>query len=409
MAHESSPAPLTSAERIDSLDLLRGFALLGILLMNIQVFAMPGPAYTNPSNYGDLGGVNLWVWVLTHILADQKFMSLFSMLFGAGVCVFTERAMEKTGHAAALHYRRTFWLLVFGLIHAHLIWYGDILYSYALCGLLLYLFRRLSPRALLIWSAVFLLVPAVYSGFIQWAMPYIPAEAKAGMMQSWAPPAEKIQAEVSGYQGSWIEQQSQRHQSALMLETVVFAIHFFWRAMGMMLLGMALYKLGVLSGRRPPAFYTRMLLIGAILGISLSAWGVHWNFSHGWSLEASMFGGSLFNYFGSIALALAYVGLVIRLYQAQAAVGLQQRLRAVGRMAFSNYIAQSLLCTFVFYGFGLGLFGQVERWQQLLVVLAVWTLQLIWSPIWMRHFLFGPLEWLWRALSYMQRPRMRRV
>ena len=408
MSSITTAAPLAGAERIDSLDLLRGFALLGILLMNIQAFAMPGAAYSNPTNYGDLSGANLWVWVLNHVFADQKFMSLFSMLFGAGVCVFTDRALGKRRHAAALHYRRMFWLLVFGLIHAHLIWYGDILYSYALCGFLLYLFRRLSPRALLIWSAAFLLVPVIFHGFTQMAMPHIPEQAKAGMLESWAPPADRIQAEVAAYRGSWIEQQTQRHEGAVMLETLVFAIHFFWRAMGMMLLGMALYKLGVLSAQRSAGFYARMVAIGAPLGVSLSGIGVWWNFDRGWSLVHSMFGGSLFNYLGSIGLAIAYLGLVMLLFQRKAWLGLQRRLMAAGRMAFSNYIAQSLICISLFYGFGLGLFGQVERWQQLLVVFAVWIPQLIWSPIWLRHYRFGPLEWLWRALSYLQLPPMRR-
>ena len=193
-----------------------------------------------------------------------------------------------------------------------------------------------------------------------------------------------------------------------MLETLVFAIHFFWRAMGMMLLGMALYKLGVLSAQRSAGFYARMVAIGAPLGVSLSGIGVWWNFDRGWSLVHSMFGGSLFNYLGSIGLAIAYLGLVMLLFQRKAWLGLQRRLMAAGRMAFSNYIAQSLICISLFYGFGLGLFGQVERWQQLLVVFAVWIPQLIWSPIWLRHYRFGPLEWLWRALSYLQLPPMRR-
>ena len=382
--------PLLGKERINSLDLLRGFALLGILLMNIQVFAMPGSAYMNPSTYGDLQGINYWVWAITHVLVDQKFISLFSILFGAGVCVFTERAEHSSGGALGLHYRRMFWLLLFGLIHAHFIWYGDILVSYALCGFLVFWFRRLSVRALLIWSAVFFLIPVLYNGLTQLAMSEIPEQAKAGMLQSWAPSADKIQAEINAYTGSWVEQQAQRHKSALMLETL------------------ALYRMGALSGECSASFYNRLIVIGAIVGLGLSSWGVQWNFEHQWSLEHSMFGGSLFNYIGSIALTLAYLGPLMRAYQLGWITALQQRLMAVGRMAFSNYIAQSILCTFVFYGFGLGLFGSFERWQQLLVVLGVWLILLIWSPIWLKRYQFGPLEWLWRALSYWQMPPLRR-
>ena len=124
--------PTVQQERIQSLDVLRGFAILGILIMNVQSFAMPGAAYLNPMAYGDLTGPNKWVWILSHLFADQKFMTIFSILFGAGVVLFSESAEKKLGKSAGLHYRRTFWLLLIGLFHAHIIWYGDILVSYAL-------------------------------------------------------------------------------------------------------------------------------------------------------------------------------------------------------------------------------------------------------------------------------------
>ena len=405
---QSDTAPMSGQERIDSLDLLRGFALLGILLMNIQSFAMPSAAYTNPAAFGDLTGVNQWTWIFSHVLADQKFMSIFSMLFGAGVCIFAERAEHRRGGALGLHYRRMAWLLAFGLIHAHLLWYGDILYSYALCGFLLYWFRRCSPRRLLWFSAGFLLIPMLYNGVVQLSMGHMPAEALEGIRESWLPEPGELEREVAAYTGSWMEQQAQRHETAVMLETLVFSIHFFWRAMSMMLLGMALYKLHVFHARRLPIFYGRFALIGIPLGIGLSAWGVDYNFSHDWQMEQSMFAGGQFNYLGSVATALGYVGLVMLWAQSSRLRGLRSRLQAAGRMAFSNYIAQTLICTFLFYGFGLGWFGDVSRWQQLLVVLGVWVIQLIYSPLWLAHFRFGPLEWLWRALSYLQLPAMRR-
>ena len=144
----------TQPVRIAMLDVLRGFALLGILLMNIQSFSMPGAAYLNPYAYGDMEGANYWVWTLSHVLADQKFMGLFSMLFGVGVLVFCQRAEDKGHAAASLHYRRMGWLFLFGLAHGYLFWYGDILFSYALCGCLVFLMRRKSVKTLVVNAVV---------------------------------------------------------------------------------------------------------------------------------------------------------------------------------------------------------------------------------------------------------------
>ena len=136
-------SPVSSSDRIVSLDVLRGFAVLGILIMNIQSYSMIGAAYLNPNAFGDLTGLNKWVWILSHIFADSKFITIFSILFGAGIVLFTNKAAEKGRSAAGLHYRRTFWLFVIGLMHAYLLWYGDILVIYALCALFVFLFRRL--------------------------------------------------------------------------------------------------------------------------------------------------------------------------------------------------------------------------------------------------------------------------
>ena len=143
-------APVTADERIVSLDVLRGFAILGILIMNIQSFSMIGAAYLNPTAYGNLTGLNRVVWTLGHLFADMKFISIFSMLFGAGVVLFATRLESRGQRPGPVHYRRTFWLLVIGLAHGFLLWYGDILAIYALIGFIVYLFWRRSPLALLI-------------------------------------------------------------------------------------------------------------------------------------------------------------------------------------------------------------------------------------------------------------------
>ncbi len=392
--------PTSSTERIVSLDLLRGIAVLGILIMNIQSFSMISAAYINPTAYGDLTGINRWVWIISHILADNKFMSIFSMLFGAGIMIFTERAIDKGKKAGVLFYRRTFWLLVFGLMHAYLIWYGDILTTYALCGFLVFLFRKLNPKNLLIIAAAFFIIPIVMSLMAGVSMPGWSAEQYSESVDGWLPPAEKVQEEVSVYQGSWVEQMPARVDMAIFLQTFLFFWASFWRVTAMMLLGMTLYKLGVLSAAKSNAFYWRMALIGLSSGVLLSGFGVYQNFEANWFYDYSMFFGSLYNEIGSMAMAMGYIGIIMLMCKSLRFNGFKNLFTSVGKMAFTNYILMSVLAMFIFYGNGLGLFGMVERWEQVLFVIGIWLIILIISPIWLKYFYYGPLEWLWRILTY---------
>lgn len=386
--------------RIISLDVLRGVAVLGILIMNIQSFSMIGAAYINPTAYGDLTGINKWVWIISHIVASEKFMSIFSILFGAGIILFTDRALAKGRKTSAFHYRRMFWLLVFGLTHAYLIWYGDILVAYSLCGMLVYFFRKMSPKKLIIFGCLFFIVPvilAVGSGF---TISYWPEESYNQNMQSWLPDALIINENITAMQGSWMEQMAIRVPSAIFMQTFLFFWSSMWRVMSMMLLGMALYKWGVLSANRSNIFYFRLTLIGLIAGYTITSIGVHQNFAHNWSMEYSMFLGSQFNYFGSVLVALGYIGIVMLICKSNQFAGFKNLLSSVGKMAFTNYILMSLIAMFIFYGNGFGLFGQVERSIQILIVLAIWIVLLVISPLWLKKFRYGPLEWLWRVLSY---------
>ena len=157
---ETKVTPVRATERIVTLDVLRGFALFGILLMNIQSFAMPEAAYFIPAAYGDLTGANRVVWWFSYLFADQKFMTLFSMLFGAGIVLMTAKAEQSGRPTLGLHYRRMFWLLVIGLMHGYLLWSGDILALYAICGFIVYWFRRWPPRRLLIAGLIVFAVGA---------------------------------------------------------------------------------------------------------------------------------------------------------------------------------------------------------------------------------------------------------
>ncbi|MEO0473627.1 MAG: DUF418 domain-containing protein [Bacteroidota bacterium] len=297
MMKESSH-PIVRADRIQSLDVLRGFAILGILIMNIQSYAMPGAAYSNPMAFGDMTGLNKWVWILSHIFADQKFMTIFSILYGAGVVLVTQNAEKRNGKSAGLHYRRTFWLLLIGLIHAHLIWYGDILVPYAICACFVYFFRKVRPSRLLISGLVFLSVHTFIYLMMGWSLPYWPEEAVAGTRAGWLPDAATLEAEIQAFTGGFGERIAHNSTQALMLETVVFLLIFLWRAGGLMLVGMAFFKWGILTAQRSKTFYLRGWVISWAIGLPIVIYGVVQNYAADFSFEYAMFIGSQYNYWG---------------------------------------------------------------------------------------------------------------
>jgi len=398
--NESSLSPVLNSDRIISVDMLRGIAVLGILVMNIQYFSMPPAAYINPTAYGDLSGLNKWVWILSHILASEKFLSIFSMLFGAGVLLFTEHARIKGFNSASLHYRRMGWLLFFGLVHGYLLWSGDILVNYSLCGMLVYLFRNIRPAILIRIALSFFLVPLLLGLFFTWSLPGWTAEMVQNSLEGWQPGADTIGHYLEVYRGGWLEQMELRVPGSVYVETTYFFVQTFWRVMAMMLLGMALFKWRVLSGGLYSGFYQKMAIIGLGTGYILSGLGVYLNFRHAWSLEYSRYLGSQFNYIGSVAVALGYTALVMLLAGSAKGERIKRVLTSVGRMALSNYILMTLLCTLLFYGNGLGLYGSVERKFQVIFVPCIWIVLMIMSTLWLKRFRFGPLERIWRILTY---------
>lgn len=397
------------SERIVSIDLLRGFAVLGILIMNIQSFSMVGAAYLNPTAWGDLTGLNKWVWIFSNLIADSKFMSIFSMLFGVGIILFTERALAKGKRAGRLHYRRNFWLFVFGMVHAYLIWYGDILVAYSLCAFFAFVFRKLKPKTLFIYSILFFIVPIIFTIGSGMTIQYWPEESYNQNLQSWLPNTETIEAELTAMRGNWIEQMDKRVPGSIFMQTFLFFWQTFWRVMSMMLLGMALYKWGIITAQKSKSFYIKMSLIGLGLGYLLSGIGIIQNYSHNWSMDFSMFAGTMFNYIGSVSTALGYIALVMLLSKSISGTGFKSLISNVGKMAFTNYLFMSILCTFIFYGHGLGLFGKVERSAQILIVLAIWITIIVLSHFWLKAYRYGPLEWVWRVLTYWRKQPMKKT
>ena len=404
VASPSSPSPLPTqpSERIRSLDVLRGFALFGVLLMNMQAFADVFAIYMNPHAVGEISDLNFAMWAINRVLADAKFITIFSMLFGAGILLMSERAKARGARAAGLHYRRMGWMALFGFAHAILLWNGDILLAYAVFGMLAWLMRRFWLWAQLLVAALFLAIPLLFFG----ALDQVPAEDLAEMQEMWAPTAEYIEAKRAAMLGDYAGQIAERFKDwAGML---MFIVVFGWRILACMLLGMVCFRTGIFSAQRGKGFYWALVIVGFGVGLPLSGYGIHDHVATDWDMLRGMGVGSFFNYFGSLFAAFGWVGVVMLLCKSNALPWLRARLAAVGQMAFTNYIMQSVLCTLIFNGHGLGYFGQVERvWQQLLV-LGIFALQMSYSTLWLQRFRFGPLEWLWRALAYWQRPAMRR-
>lgn len=408
--------PVTSQERIASIDVLRGVALLGILTINIWGFSLPEIVFSDPRAVGGWSALNKEVWVFFHLLCEQKMMSLFSMLFGAGLIVMVQRSDTRRTSLTGIYYRRISWLLLFGLLHAYLLWDGDILVSYALCGFLLYPFRRLWPRTqILLGVLVFLSQVSIATGL---GLLEVRLQQLTGPnndrgtedQREWRRALEEemfssrdLDAEIARHHQGYAAQFGKRAEDNLSEELGGF---LFWsgpRAGGLMLIGMGLMQLGVFAAQRSFRFYTTLAVLGYLLGLPLVGYGIHDMTSHDFDEIRQYLWSGHFNYIGSLFVALGHIGLVMLICKASLLRWLTARLAAVGRMALSNYLMQSILCTTLFEGWGLGLFGKLDRSQLLGVVLAIWLLQLTLSSLWLRYFRFGPMEWLWRSLTYWKR------
>lgn len=402
-------APVSDAERLLSLDILRGVGVLGILIMNIQMFAMPEAAYFNPTVYGDLTGINFFVWLGSHLFAELKFMSIFSMLFGAGIVLLCSHVESQGGDPSRVFFRRTGWLMLFGLAHWIFLWVGDILFCYSLSALLAYLFRRVRPGWLLVWALVLLATGTGIYLLAQISMPYWPPEVAEGNGAYWNPGEEQIQKMLDAYRGGWLSQTPARLLSGVMFQIFGYLFFGLWRTLGLMLVGMALFKWGVLSGERSTTFYGVTALIGLAVGIPIVGYGAAQHIEHNWSQSHSMFGGTLFNYWGSICMALAYCSIIVMICKNKWLSGFQRLLAPVGQMAFTCYIMQTVICTTIFFGHGFGLYGFVPRWGQILMVFVVWGGLILFCRLWKARYRFGPLEWLWRSLTYQCKQPMRRT
>lgn len=411
----SGAAPIAVGERFQSIDTLRGVAVLGILPMNVLTgFALVTAAFMNPAVSGGFHGTNFWIWVVTHILLDMKMMTIFSMLFGAGMIVMTDRADARRASAAAVYYRRTGWLLLIGFLHAYVLWFGDILFSYALCGLLLFLARKWSPAVLITLGVALTFVGAILFfgiglllGFVRESDPESWNQFWPDMRAGFDPTPQQFADEVEARGGSVPGLLLWNASQTLMMQLVFMPLFGLWRLLGVMLIGAGLMKLGVFAAKRSNAFYAAMIAVGYAIGFSLIILGMRGGLRAGFDVVYVHMWGLNANYFGSLFVALGHVGLVMLVCRLGLLTAARQSLACVGRMALTNYLTQTLICMFIFSAWGLGLFERFDRTQLMLIVFGIWGLQILWSPIWLAHFRFGPAEWLWRTLTYWKRQPMR--
>ena len=416
----SGSAPIAPSERIESIDVVRGFAVLGILLMNILAFGLPFRAYSDPIADGATAGIDFAAFVGVELFAEGVFRALFSMLFGAGVAIL---ATGERAKSAGVYYRRQLLLLGFGLLDTFvLLWTGDILVLYALVGLVLYPLRNWRPRALFIASGIVFAYLAAFYLLMFHLLATLPEQADA--VQARIAAGEEISAAERQLIAEWADLKANFVPTPDALENertkfgsdylaafkanaiemgqlyAVYPLFLFWDAFACMLLGMALYKTGALRGARSHAFYARLALCSLTVGFAVNAFEIAMKSGSGFALHWVSSVSSFTNDLGRVALALGYAAIVaivcLRGWLAQ----VRAALAAVGRMALSNYILQSVFGLLLFHGFALGLWNELPRHQLYALVLLQWAAMIAFSIFWLRRYRFGPLEWLWRSLTY---------
>ena len=378
--HSPPPSgPVLAADRITSLDLIRGVAVLGILLMNAVSFKHGFAPYFNLS----AGGSEMWldwaVGIFGEIFIDQKFMGLFSMLFGAGIMLFIERAETRAARPVLLNLWRNVLLLGIGILHM-MLWDGDVLVSYALSAFFLVALRKLSPRLLIAVGALVFLLSVPNALLMQ----YLANTADVSLAGTWE--SGDISAQPNG-----------------LMEWLLIA-GFFARALGLILMGAGLYRLGFMNGSMSARTYKLTAAIGLGIGLPLAAAGVIATALDGYSREVA-FVGEIPNILGTIPASLGYMSLII-LWDKRPINWLKRRLLAAGRMALTNYLSQTVLGVLLLTILLADV--TVNRSGILLFCLVVWVLQLWWSQAWLNRFRFGPAEWLWRVATYRQPQQLRR-
>lgn len=432
--NSTTAAPTSQRERISILDSLRGIAILGILLMNIPGFALPENQASDPSVLNETG-LNFKTWYVIELVFAGTQRAFFSILFGAGIILFLSRLEKKVpGYMAAEYFfRRQLWLLVFGLFNAYaLLWFWDILFAYAICGMILFAFRRLSPKALIIGALISLLfmtlrenrelylnketiVKGERVARMDTAVTKLTDQQKEDLAEMQAfkemsgheVKVKKSAKEIRSISGNYETLYAYQSDKSLHVE-LYYTFFLIWDILLFMFIGMAFYKNGILLGKASNRLYWLMCIGGLTTGLALT-------YMHLQPMIETRFNQYDYSkivfieYFqlSRMLRSIGFFGLVMLLYKSGLFKWLFELLRPVGQMAFTNYLMQSFLCGLFFYGVGFGMFGKLQRYEIYYAVGIVWIVEIIWSHAWLRYFRFGPLEWLWRSLTYWKKQPMK--
>ncbi len=425
--------PVQQQNRILILDIIRGIALCGILILNINFFALPYQIGFNLNIFQETSFQSVLSWYSTNFVLEGSFRALFSMLFGASALLILSRLEQSSKGLtpADIFYRRLIWLLIFGLINAFvLLWPGDILYTYAICGLFIFPLRNLSPRVLIGLATFFILV-VMFKGWlknndrlemrekglaalaIKEAKKDSLTEEQQGELGKWKDYLESQKMEkkkkdavkeLADMQKSYSEVWEHLSVWNIKIQSAIFYDQLFFDAMIFMLLGMAFYKMNWLTGEQPHWLYAIMVIGGYGLGVG---WGYYTG--HAWRVASYDFyeytkvqspSWMLLYQPHRLLVALGHLGLISLLWKSSFLSFFVKPFAALGQMAFTNYLGQSIICTLIFYGYGLGYHGQFQRYELWYFIAGVWIFQLIFSNIWLRYYSMGPLEWIWRSLTY---------
>ena len=425
-----SISALKLSDRIQSLDILRGVVVLGILLMNINDMGLAG-AYENPTVSGGATGWDLTTWVTASMLFEGTMRGLFSLLFGVGMYILLDR-LEKKGagiNAANIYFRRITWLLVFGLIHGYLLlWHGEILFNYALMGFLVFSFRNMAPRKLILIS-ISLIMAGILWDYVDYRKE-VHYNEQVTVAKQYRSEGKELTKELSDAIAKWENTEAEKSPESIeeynaSMRKGYFSLVAFiapkythdnqlfpyrydlWDVLSMMLLGIALFKMNMLSGEKSYRYYWLMALIGYTLGLLINYYETQLIIDSDFSSLG--FSKSHLTYQpGRILVSLGHIALIIIFYKSSIMAWLKKCLAAVGKMALTNYVMQSVFAMFIFTGVGFGLFGKLHRHELLYVVFSIWVFQLIVSPIWLNYFHFGPLEWIWRNLTYQKKHPLRK-
>jgi len=388
-------------------------------------------AYENPNVSGGATGWDLTTWIVANMLFEGTMRGLFSLLFGVGMYVLLERLENRgTGiNGANIYFRRITWLLVFGLIHGYLLlWEGEILYNYALMGFLVFSFRNMTPRKL-IFISLFLILAGTLWDYVDYRHE-ITLNEQVTTARQYTSEGRELTKDLKEASEKWAAREAETSPEAIEaynanMQKGYFSVmaflapritheneHFpyrydLWDVLSMMLLGIALYKLNILSAEKSYRLYGLMAVVGYTLGLLINYYETKLVMDTNFS--ALGFSKSHITYqFGRVLVSLGHIALIMIFCKSSVLTWLKKSLAAVGKMALTNYVMHSVFAMFIFTGVGFGLFGKLLRHELLYVVFAIWIFQLIASPIWLAYYHYGPLEWIWRNLTYLKKHPMKK-